>query len=97
MTGFLVATGILATFLLLGWSYGRVLSGGSGMNMVKRRILTYSSLFAAGMIYSMWIASELNWSDGLMFSVIGAWGVLVALLGWKRHHEKVDRPPCPRR
>ena len=86
---FVVTTGLVAIFVLLSWAYGRVLSGGRGLNLFKRRLLAYGTAFVAGMSYLMLIVSDLHWPQHLLFPLIGVWGVAVALLAlWRHRREK---------
>jgi hypothetical protein len=88
LAGFLsdmaVATGLALVFLLLSWSYGRVLSRGRPLNAFKKRLLGYGFLFALGMIYLMVFVSDLHWPRECLFPAIGLWGGTVGLLAWWR-------------
>lgn len=85
---FLVVTMLVLLFILLSWSYGRALSGGRQLNPVKRRILTYASVFALGMMYLMVFVSDLGWPQRLMFPMIAIWGAAVGLVAWRRHRRQ---------
>ena len=85
---FLVATGLLLIFVLLSWSYALVLSGVRPLSVFKRRLLTLTTLFAAGMVYSMLIISDLNWPKALIFPVIGLWAAAVVFIAWWRYRKR---------
>jgi hypothetical protein len=82
---FLIGTGLGLLFLLLSWSYGRGLSGGGPLNLVKRRILAYGFIFILGMMYLMLLVSDLHWREELLFPMIGVWGLIVGLVAWWFH------------
>jgi hypothetical protein len=82
---FLVVTGLVAIFILLSWTYGRVLSGGGRLNPFKRRLLIYATIFAAGMSYLMLAVSDMHWPREVIFPLIGLWAVGVGLVGWFRY------------
>lgn len=83
---FLVVTGFLLIFVAVTWVYERMLSGGRPLRGFKRGLFIYASLFAAGMVYLMLAVFDLHWPPrGLLFPLIAAWGILVALLAWWRY------------
>ena len=82
---FLVVTGFLLIFIVVSWLYGRMLSGGRPLNAFKRAVFLCASLFAAGMVYLMLLVFDLKWPKGLLFPLIGTWGIVVGVFAWWRY------------
>ena len=85
---FLVATGFVLAFVGMSWAYGRFLSGGRALNRFKRRLLTFASLFAGGMIYLMLLVSVTHWPKQILFVLIAFLGAALGLAAWLRYRNE---------
>src|SRR2546427_3594443 len=85
-------------FLLLSWSQMHVTRGRHALTPYDRKLLIYGFFFVLGMGYLMLIGKLFRWRPSMLFVVIGAWGVLLALIAWQRYrraHGALEAPPIP--
>jgi len=85
---FLVATGGALLFLLMGWSWCRAVRRGRPLSSCQRKMLVYGFLFILGQAYLMMLGSWLGTPHALVFALIAAWGLFLAVVAWWRHRRK---------
>ncbi len=82
-------------FLFLSWSQMRMTRGRDGLTSYDKKLLTYGFLFVVGLGYLVLLARELHWPDSLMYVAIGAWGVLLAFIAWRRYQRERAASKAP--
>jgi hypothetical protein len=97
LTDIAVAFLLTGIFTLLAWSYARFLRRGEPLTPSMRRGISYSSLFALGMMFLMMFAGRFHWAKWLLFTLIGLWGVLVISIAWWRYRQSQTTREIPRR
>jgi len=83
-------------FLLLSWSQMHVTRGRHALTPYDRKLLIYGFFFVLGMGYLMLIGKLFRWRPSMLFVVIGAWGVLLALIAWQRYRRAQAASQAPR-
>jgi hypothetical protein len=71
-------------FLVLGWPYARLASGGRPLNPVQKKMLLYGFWFVLGMGYLVLLASKLRLPDWMWAAMIIGWAIFLAALAWWR-------------
>jgi hypothetical protein len=88
MTSRLTDLAVMATvalvFLTLFWSKMRLDNSGAALKPRQKKLLGYSFLFISGTLLLMFLVADFHGPKKLLFPMIGAWGLVVALAAWSR-------------
>src|SRR5579875_1115084 len=85
-------------FICMCWVYMRSIRGGRPLTATMKGMLIYGALFLFGMLYVFSAGTALRWRPVWIAMGSGAWGLVLAYIGWyrhRRHHatsSKVSNP-----